>query len=150
MRRLGHRGGAALLLVLVAISGLAALVAGAFPLARSASRSGLGAVARVQARAAAETAITDAMLGWEAVDSPAIPGEERQLARHWLPGPVLSTAVVRNLGGPVFSLRGTGVRRDGSGSAIGFAQLELLVVLDSGFPGRVRPRPYPGGWRILP
>lgn len=145
-----ERGGYALLIALVALAGVGAVIATGFALARSESRAGLAAVARVQAQSAAETAAADALRGWNVSDTPSLPGQETRIVQVNLPGPVEGTATVRSLGGPVYAIRATGLRRESSGGAIGFAEIEVLVLLDSVQEGRIRPRTYPRGWRILP
>lgn len=143
------RDGYALLIALVALSGIGALIATGFELSRIESRAGLAAVARVQAQSAAETAAADALQGWNVAATPNQAGQETRIVQVSLPGSVEGTATVRSLGGPVYSIRATGVRRE-AGSAIGFAEIEVLVLLDSAPEGRIRPRTYPRGWRILP
>jgi hypothetical protein len=144
------RGGYALLIALVALGGMGAVVSTGFALARSESRTGLSALARVQAQSAAETAAADALLGWNRADTPTQPGQEFRIVQVNLPGAVEGAATVRSLGGPVFAIRATGIRREAGGGAIGFAEIEVLVLLDSTPEGRIRPRTYPRGWRILP
>lgn len=150
MGRVADRG-AALLLAIAALAGLGAFSVTGYALARAERQAGQGALARIQARGAAEAAIAAALDGWPAGRTPAAPGEESPLASLTAPGPTVGTASLRSLGGVVYAVRGVGVRRDLSGTAIGFAELELLVLLDSLGPDSVvRPRPYPRGWRILP
>jgi hypothetical protein len=140
----------ALLFALVALVALGAILITGFALARGEGRSGSRALARVQARAAAETVIADALEGWDSDSTPRQPGAERLLVELGFPGGARGTATLRSLGGPVFAIRGTGVRAQPDGDAIGFAEIEVLVLLDSSADGRVRPRVYPRGWRILP
>ena len=142
--------GYALMIALVALAGIGAVIATGFALARSESRAGLAAIARVQAQSAAETAATDALRGWNVSETPNQAGQETRIVQVNLPGAVEGTATVRSLGGPVYAIRATGVRREASGGAIGFAEIEVLVLLDSVQEGRIRPRTYPRGWRILP
>jgi hypothetical protein len=142
--------GYALLIALVALAGVGAVITTGFALARSESRAGLAAIARVQAQSAAETAAADALRGWNAGDTPGFPGQETRIVQVNLPGPVEGAATIRSLGGPVYAIRATGVRREAGGDAIGFAEIEVLVLLDSAREGRIRPRNYPRGWRILP
>ena len=142
--------GYALLVALVALASVGAVITTGFALAQSESRAGLSAVARVQAQSAAETAAADALRGWDVADTPQAAGQENRIVQLNLPGSVVGVATVRSLGGPVFAIRATGVRREASGSAIGFAEIEVLVLLDSVQQGRIRPRNYPRGWRILP
>ena len=144
------RSGFALLIALVALAGIGAVITTGFALARSESRAGLAAIARVQAQSAAETAAADALRGWNVTDTPTRAGQENRVVQVSLPGSAEGTATVRSLGGPVYAIRATGVRRDAGGSAIGFAEIEVLVLLDSALEGRIRPRTYPRGWRILP
>jgi hypothetical protein len=143
------RDGYALLIALVALAGIGALIATDFALARIESRAGIAAVARVQAQSAAETAATDALQGWNLADTPNQAGQETRIVQVNLPGSVEGSATVRSLGGPIYAIHATGVRRE-AGSAIGFAEIEVLVLLDSAQEGRIRPRTYPRGWRILP
>lgn len=142
--------GYALLIALVALASVGAVITTGFALAQSESRAGFAAVARVQAQGAAETAAADALRGWDVADTPQAAGQETRLVRLNLPGSVEGIATVRSLGGPVFAIRATGIRREVGGSAIGFAEIEVLVLLDSVSQGRIRPRGYPRGWRILP
>lgn len=146
----GGRRGFALLLALGALIGLAAIVLTAGILARSESRSGFAAMARLQATAAALTAASQALEGWNASETPLSPGQERRIVTLEVPGPAEGTATLRSLGGPVFAIRAIGVRREASGNATGYAAMEVLILLDSTMAGRVRPRVYPRGWRILP
>jgi hypothetical protein len=142
--------GFALLATMVALAGIGAIVVIGFALAQNENRTGLEAVARVQAQAAAETAAADALLGWDTTKTPHLVGEEQRIVALHLPGATEGTATVRAMGGPVYAIRATGVRRESSGDAIGTAELEVLVLLDSAEAGRIRPRLYPRGWRILP
>jgi len=144
------RSGYALLIALVSLAGMGAVITTGFALARSESRAGLAAVARVQAQSAAETAAADALRGWNVTDTPIQTGQETGVVQVSLPGSSEGTASVRSLGGPVYAIRAIGVRREAGGSAIGFAEIEVLVLLDSAVEGRIRPRSYPRGWRILP
>lgn len=142
--------GYALLIALVALAAVGAVITTGFALAQSESRAGFAAVARVQAQGAAETAAADALRGWDVADTPRAAGQETRLVQLNLPGSVEGIATVRSLGGAVFAIRATGTRREAGGSAIGFAEIEVLVLLDSVLQGRIRPRNYPRGWRILP
>ncbi|HLB53677.1 MAG TPA: hypothetical protein VJK71_01045 [Gemmatimonadales bacterium] len=143
--------GMALLLAIVGLTSLGAITITGFLLARAERQAGRAAVARVQARGAADAALTEALLGWPEIRTPVAVGAETQLVVVTVPGPAEGTATLRSLGGPVFALHGEGVRRDRGGSAIGFVETELLVLLDSAGPDSlVRPRVYPRGWRILP
>ena len=140
-----------MLIALATLAALGAVSVTAYTLARFESRAGLAALARVQGRSAAESALAEALGGWRATRTPRGIGEEVELARVALPGNASGVATVRNLGGPVYLLRGVGARRDRDGNAIGFAAIELLVLLDSAGPDSVvKPREYPRGWRILP
>lgn len=150
MSTAGSERGIALLLVLLALGGVAAILTSAFLLARDESRAGLAALARVQAEAAAEAALTDALNGWDSTRTPDPPGEETRLVSLRFPGSAEGTATVRWLGGTVYRIRSSAVRRTGSGTAIAFVEREALVLLDSAASGRVSPRVYPRGWRILP
>jgi hypothetical protein len=144
------RRGVALVLALVALVGLGAIVTTGFALARSESQAGFAALARVLARSAAETVIADALEGWPVEETPVTPGEERRLVTLTFPGGAEGSATLRSLGGSVFAIHGVGQRRAPAGGAIGFAEIEVLVLLDSAPAGRIRPRVYPRGWRILP
>jgi hypothetical protein len=146
---MGNRG-FALLLAIGTLLGLTAIVLTAGLLAQSESRSGLAALARVEAQAAAMTAATDALEGWNESETPLVPGEERRIVTLTGSGPAEGTATVRSLGGPIYAIRAIGVRRDHAGSAIGYAGIEVLILLDSTISERVTPRVYPRGWRILP
>ncbi|MGQ0701511.1 MAG: hypothetical protein ACT4PM_00080 [Gemmatimonadales bacterium] len=143
--------GAALLLALLTLVGLSAVALTAFALAQAERAASQSALARLQARAAADAAIADALQGWPAGFTPSAPGEEAELVSLSVPGPADGTATLRSLGGPVFAIRGQGIRRDQAGNAMGFAELELVLLLDSaGSDSITRPRLYPRGLRILP
>jgi hypothetical protein len=143
-------GGYALLIALVALAGVGSVITTGFALAKSESRAGRAAIAQVQAQSAAETAAADALRGWNVSDTPSRAGQENRIVKVNLPGAAEGTASVRSIGGPVYAIRATGVSREASGDAIGFAEIEVLVLLDSAQEGRIRPRIYPRGWRILP
>ena len=141
----------ALLFAIAVIAALGMISLTGFGLARMERASGLAAVAEVQARGAAETALTDAMAGWAPSQTPSNPGLEVLLATVAVPGPASAQAFVRALGGPVFSIRSGGVRRNGAGLPLASVWMEQLVRLDSAAPdGLVHPRKYPLGWRLLP
>jgi len=143
--------GAALLLAIVVLAGLGAVTLAGFTLARTESRAGHAALARLQARGAAEAALAEALMGWPETRTPLPAGEETRLVALTVPGPASGFATLRSLGGPVFALRGSGIRRDQAGNALGVVEMEVLVLLDSAGPDSVaRPRVYPRGWRILP
>jgi len=143
--------GAALLLAVVAMAALGAMSVGGYALARSERQSGQGALGRIQARGAAEAAIARALEGWPASLTPITPGDETFLVSLAAPGATRGAALVKSLGGGVYAVRGEGVRTDLGGTAIAFAELEVLVLVDSLGPDSVtRPRVYPRGWRILP
>jgi hypothetical protein len=143
--------GLALLIAVAAVAGLGVISLTGFALARMERASGVAAIAEVQARGAADAALADAMSGWPAALTPFMPGQEVGLGSVLLPGPALGRAVLRNLGGPVFLIRTTGVRPDAAGVPLASVAAELLVQLDSGGGGGlIRPRKYPLGWRLLP
>ncbi len=146
---MGSRG-FALLLAIGTLVGLAGIVLTAAVLSQNESRSGLAALGSIEAKAAALTAASDALEGWNQSDTPQVPGQERRIVAVTVPGPAEGTATLRSLGGPIYAIRANGVRRDVSGRAIGSAEFEVLILLDSAISGRVRPRVYPRGWRILP
>jgi hypothetical protein len=147
---LGRRG-VALLLAVIALSALGVISLTGLALARGERRAGLTAVARVQARAAAEAALAEALLGWPAASTPVAPGQEVLLVQLTVPGPAQGLVRVRALGGPIYALQAMGERLSQSGDLLGAARLELLVVLDPpDSTGTTRPKPYPRGWRSLP
>ncbi len=147
---MNHRG-AALLFAVAVIAALGLISLTGFGLARMERAAGLAAVAEVQARGAAEAALADAMAGWPASQTPPLPGQEAFLASVQFPGPATGSAVVRALGGPIFSIRASGIRRDVGGGVLAEVRLEQLVRLDSVGPDSlIHPRKYPLGWRLLP
>ena len=103
-----NRRGVALLFAVAVIAALGMISLTGFGLARMEREAGLAAVAEVQARGAAEAALADAMAGWPRAQTPVLPGQETLLTTVMLPGPVTGQAVVRALGGPVFSIRASG------------------------------------------
>ncbi len=143
--------GVALLMAVAVIAALFTISLSGYALARMERAAGLSAVAEVQARGAAEAALADAMAGWPKSVTPLVPGQEASLAAVSLPGPATGTAVVRSLGGPVFSLNATGLRLTAAGEPLGWVRVEVLVRLDSAGPdSMIRPRKFPLGWRLLP
>jgi hypothetical protein len=143
--------GLALLIAMAVVAALGMISLTGFALALQERAVGLGAVAEIQAEGAADAALADAMAGWPASQTPLMPGQETALATVRVPGPAVGQAAVRNLGGPIFLLRATGVRFDRLGTPIASTEAELLVRLDSAGGGaRVNPRKYPLGWRRLP
>jgi len=143
--------GVALLLAVGVLVAVGMISLTALALARAERVAGLAAVARVQARAAAEAALAQAMQGWPSGSTPAAPGEELVVARATVPGPAEGQASVRALGGPVYALLGAGTRLSAAGEPLGSVRLELLVLLEGpDSTGRARPRRYPRGWRVLP
>ena len=141
----------ALLLAVAAIAALGMISLTGFELARMERAAGLAAMAEVQARSAAETALADAMAGWPRWQTPGPPGQEWVLTTVALPGPAAGQAVVRSLGGPVLSIRASGIRRDAAGQRLAEILIEQLVRLDSVAPDSlIHPRKYPLGWRLLP
>jgi hypothetical protein len=143
--------GVAMLLAVSAIAALGTIALSAFALARVERAAGIAAVAEVQARGAAEAALADAMGGWDRSLTPQLPGQEAALASVTLPGPVTGQAVIRALGGPVFSLNAVGVRLNGAGEPLASVRVELLVRLDSTAPDSlIRARKFPLGWRLPP
>ena len=146
-----NRRGAALLFAIGVIATLGMIAVTGFGLARMERAAGLAAMAEVQARGAAETALADAMAGWPKSQTPALPGQQAILSTVSLPGPATGQAVVRALGGPVFSIRASGTRRNGAGDALAEIMIEQLIRLDSAAPDSlIHPRRYPLGWRVLP
>ena len=146
-----NRNGIALLMAVIVLSALGAITLSALALARTEQAAGLAALARVQARAAAEGALTLARQGWPATSTPVIPGAETTLAGFVAPGPANGRATLRALGGPFFSLEAAGTRLSVAGGELGSVRLQLLVLLpppDSS--GTVHPSPFPRGWRVLP
>jgi Tfp pilus assembly protein PilX len=149
--RAEREAGVALLLALVVLVALGAVSLTALTLARTESLAGLAAVARVQARGAAEAALAVARLGWPASSTPGQPGAEISLASVTVPGPADGQAKLRNLGGSLYGLEASGVRRSAAGLPLASIRLELLVLL--GAPDSnsiVHPSVYPRGWRLLP
>lgn len=143
--------GVALLMAVAVIAALFTISLSGYALARMERAAGVSAVAEVQARGAAEAALTDAMAGWPKSVTPLLPGLEAPLAAVSLPGPATGAAVVRALGGPVYSLNATGLRLTAAGEPLAWVRVEVLVRLDSGGPDSlIRPRKFPLGWRLLP
>ena len=143
--------GIALLLAIAILAAISTMTLTALALARMERVAGVSAVSQVQARAAAESALTEAMQGWASGLTPIAPGAEAPLATVTVPGSAEGRASVRALGGPVYAIRAGGVRLSLAGDTLGSARLELLVLLDPPDSlGRVHPRPYPRGWRLLP
>jgi hypothetical protein len=143
--------GIALLIAIAVLAALGVVTLTALALARAERIAGLGAISRVQARAAAEAALADAMRGWPASSTPLAPGAETHLVDVHVLGPAEGLASVRALGGSIYALRASGVRVSLAGDSLGFARLELLVLLQGPDSlGMVHPRPYPRGWRSLP
>jgi len=143
--------GIALLLAITVLAALGVISVTALTLARTERAAGLAAIARVQARGAAEGALALALLGWPNSSTPVAAGDETSLARFSVPGPADGQAKVRALGGPVYALEASGVRRSAAGVLLAAVRLELLVLL--GGPDSnsiVHPRAYPRGWRLLP
>ncbi len=145
------RRGVALVLAVAVLASLGVIAATGFALARAEHIAGLTALAEVQARAAAEGALTEALQGWPTARTPAVPGEEWPLARFSTPGPAEGNAAVRALGGPVYAIRSVGIRSDGGGNPLATVRVELLVLLEPAGPDSlVHPRAYPRGWRSFP
>lgn len=143
--------GMALLMAVAVIAALGTISLSAFALARMERAAGQSAVAEIQARGAAEAALADAMTGWPRSLTPLLSGQEALVSLVSLPGPATGRALVRALGGPVYSLRATGVRLTTAGVALASIRVELLVRLDSLAPDSlIHPRKYPLGWRLLP
>ena len=143
--------GVALLMAVAVIAALCTISLSGYALARMERAAGLSAVAEVQARGAAEAALTDAMAGWPRWVTPLLPGQEAPLASVSLPGPVTGSVVVRALGGPVYSLNAVGTRLTAAGEPLASVRVEVLVRLDSAGPDSlIKPRKYPLGWRLLP
>ncbi len=143
--------GVALLIAIAILAAISTMTLTALALARTERVAGLSAISAVQARAAAESALAEAMQGWAAGLTPGVPGAETPLTSVAEPGPAQGWASVRALGGLVYALRGSGVRLSQAGDSLGLARLELLVLLEGpDSNGRVHPRAYPRGWRLLP
>ena len=148
---MNDRRGVALLMAIVVTAALGLISLTGYALARAERAAGLAALARVQARGAAEAAAAEALLGWPPERTPIAPGEESLLARVTGPGPVEASARLRALGGPLFAIRAEGVRRDGFGELLASVRLEVLVVLEPmSADSLVHPHVYPRGWRLLP
>ena len=146
-----NRRGVALLLAVAVIAGLGMISLTGFGLARVERAAGLAAMAEVQARGAAETALARAMAGWAPALTPVVAGQQSLIATTTVPGPATGQAVVLALGGPVFSIRASGVRRNAAGIAVAEILMEQLVRLDSAAPdSQIHPRKYPLGWLLLP
>jgi hypothetical protein len=145
------RRGAALLLAVTVLAAVGMISLTALALARAERVAGLTAVARVQARAAAEAALAEVLKGWPAASTPSTPGEELELAHVTVPGPAEGWGKVRALGGPIFAVVGSGIRASSALEPLGSVRLELLVLLEPpDSSGTARPRRYPRGWRLLP
>jgi hypothetical protein len=145
------RQGIALLVAVVVLAALGIISATGIALGRAERTAGALAVAEVQARGAAEGAIAVALLGWPPERTPVGAGAELPVADLSVPGPAVGRAVVRALGGRVYSILGTGERVDRGGRVAARVRAELLITLDSLGPDSLaRPRPYPRGWRLLP
>lgn len=143
--------GVALLMAVAVIAALFTISLSAYALARMERAAGLGAMAEVQAQGAAEAALADAMAGWPRSVTPGVPGQEATLATVTLPGPASGVAVIRALGGPVYSLNASGLRVTAAGEPLAWVRVEGLVRLDSTAPDSlIRARKYPLGWRLLP
>jgi hypothetical protein len=143
--------GIALLLAIAILAAISTMTLTALALARMERVAGVAAVSQVQARAAAESALAEAMQGWASAFTPLTPGAEATLATVTVPGSADGRASVRALGGPVYAIRAEGARISLAGDTLGSARLELLVLLDAPDSlGRVHPRSYPRGWRLLP
>ena len=143
--------GVALVLAITVLVAVGMISLTGLALAHAERVAGLAAVARVQARAAAEAALAEAMLGWPAANTPSVPGEELLLAGVTVPGPAEGRASVRALGGPIYALEGWGTRLSLAGEPLGSVRLELLILLEPPDSlGTARPRRYPRGWRMLP
>jgi len=143
--------GIALLLAIVVLAALGVISLTALTLAQMERVSGLAALARVQARGAAEGALALARLGWPSSSTPVAVGNVTTLAHFSVPGPADGLARVRALGGPIYALEASAERRASSGDLLASVRLELLVLLagpDSN--SMIRPVPYPRGWRLLP
>lgn len=146
-----NRRGMALLLAIAIIAALGTIALTAFGLARLEGQAGLGALAEVQARGAAEAALAQAMAGWPKSQTPVGVGAVTVITNVALPGPSSGEWVVRSLGGPVFAILASGVRPDAAGRPLGAIEIEQLVRLDSLAPDSlIHPRKYPLGWRVLP
>ncbi len=141
----------ALLFAVVVIAALGMIALTAFGLARLQRQAGLGAVAEVQARGAADAALAEAMVGWPKSSTPLLAGQQTVVTSLTIPGPATGEWVVKALGGPVFSILASGERLDAAGNPLGAVVLEQLVRLDSLAPDSlIHPRKYPLGWRLLP
>jgi hypothetical protein len=144
------RRGIALLLAVAMLATIGAIAVTAYTVARAESAAGLGTLALVEARAAAEAAAAVALRGWPRTLTPDAPGEEVPLSRVIASDRAEGWTAVRALGGPVFAVRVWGIRRDASGKALAAIRFELLVRLDSsGTADSVRPRVEPRGWSGL-
>lgn len=141
----------ALLVAVVVLAALGVISATGFALGRAERTAGALAVAEVQARGAAEGAMAESSRGWPPERTPVGAGAEQFVAEVTVPGPAVGRAVVRALGGRVYSILGIGERVDLNGRVVARVRAELLITLDSlGADSLVRPRSYPRGWRLLP
>jgi hypothetical protein len=146
-----QRSGVALLLAIAVLAALGIISLTALTLARGERVAGLSAVARVQARGAAETALAQGMLGWPSALTPLAAGDSVLLSTVSLPGAALGSAQLHALGGPIYAIAASGRRLSGAGDPLGAVRLELLVLLQTAdSSGVIRPRAYPRGWRSLP
>ena len=143
--------GVALLIAVAVLASVGALSLTALALAREERVAGLAALARVQARGAAESALAQALLGWPAAQTPSAVGSEYSVATTSVPGPATGSVRVRALGGPIYALEAEGIRRSVAGDLLGSVRLELLVTLSPPDSiGTTEPARYPRGWRVLP
>jgi hypothetical protein len=146
-----NRRGVALLMAVAAVFVLGMIVLSGFALARAERSAGLASVAEVQASGAAEAALADALAGWPGTRTPVFPGQESALVSVQTAGSAYGEAWVRNLGGPIFAVRASGVRLDAAGQPLARSTVELLVRLDSTNPDSlIHPRKVPLGWLRFP
>lgn len=146
-----REAGIALLLAVSVLAALGVITVTGLVLARAERVAGLAALARVQARGAAETVLADAVRGWPAALTPVLAGQEAVVAGFTGPGPAAGQASIRSLGGSVYAIRAQGARLSQAGDTLGAIRLELLVLLGSpDSNAHVNPALYPRGWRLLP
>lgn len=145
------RQGFALLVAVVVLAALGVISATGLALGRAERLAGALAVAEVQARGAAESAVAAGLRGWSGALTPVVPGGKATLAEVSTPGPATGRALLRALGGRVYSILGIGERVDGAGRIVAEVRIEVLVTLGPLLPdSSVIPRRYPRGWRLLP
>jgi len=143
--------GVALFLAVVALAALGLISLTGLTLAWGERAAGLAALARVQARGAAEAALAQALVGWPSAATPLLPGSFTLLVRLTLPGPAHGSARLRSLGGAIYALDAVGFRVTPGGDTLGAVRMQQLVLLPApDSVSLIRPLRYPRGWHLLP